>query len=289
MAAQSVEASLPIESVEVRPSRSLAVHRRDGSSGLRLFFVHGSCASMLQFEAMISHFASLGHEVIAYDFMGCGRSPKPRDWYAYDFGELSADLAAFLDKYGGATKKKKKNVLICHSAGCSLGLGIASQPSNPVDGLCLLGAPSAYAVHNLFYLPVFVLNWLQPTLSAGFEGLALSQKTRDGATDVRRQVLALAKDVNGANPMHMCKAYYRQVRLPSDDDVRAAGARVPVVLLSGADDMLVPPSASEALKALLPAETQMYIVPDASHQLMQEDPPAVCALVDAFLKANGLK
>lgn len=288
MALASAQAALPVDHVEVRPGRTLAVHHRPGSNGVRLFFVHGSCASMLQFQAMIAHFASLGHELIAYDWFGCGRSPKPRDWYAYCTAELSKDLAAVVDKYGGPSAAvQKKNVLVCHSAGCSLGLEFASQSSTPVDGLCLLaalGGLSKFPVHPVFYLPALVLTWIQPTLSAGFEGLALSEKTREGASEDRRAVLALAKDVNGSNPMYMCKAYYRQVSLPSDDVVRAAGARVPIVLLCGAEDKLVPSSLSEALLPLLPAETTMHLVPETSHQLMQEDPTAACAHVEAFLK-----
>ena len=30
----------------------------------------------------IAHFAAAGHEVIAFDYVGCGRSPKPQSWYA---------------------------------------------------------------------------------------------------------------------------------------------------------------------------------------------------------------
>ena len=289
MARAAVEARLPISLVEARPGRELAVHRRAGATNKpALFFVHGSCASMLQYEPLIARFASSGHEVIAYDYLGCGRSPKPNAWYAYAFEELYLDLNAIIERFGA--DKKRKNVLICHSAGCALGLMAAARAAPDaaasVDGLCLLapvsGLPNA---HPLFYLPVFVLNRLQPTMSAAFEGLALHQKTRDGVTEARQSVLALAKDVNSANPMHMCKAYYRQGSrgAPTSDEVRAAGQRVPIVVLSGSDDGLLPPGTAEAVLALLPAATTHHVVADTSHQLMQEEPEVVGKHIEAFV------
>ena len=45
----SLEARLLVETVEIRPGRHVAVHHRPSSTSKpRIFFVHGSCASMLQ-------------------------------------------------------------------------------------------------------------------------------------------------------------------------------------------------------------------------------------------------
>ncbi|KOO34479.1 hydrolase, partial [Chrysochromulina tobinii] len=132
----SLEARLLVETVEIRPGRHVAVHHRPSSTSKpRIFFVHGSCASMLQYEALVAYYAAAGHEVVAYDYLGCGRSPKPRDWYAYSFLELRADLAAVVVRYGRATQvlggsEEKKNLLVCHSAGCALALGILAQEVN---------------------------------------------------------------------------------------------------------------------------------------------------------------
>ena len=228
----TAEAALPVDLVEIRPGRSIAVHIRcRGLSGSpnqpppenpppRLFFVHGSCASMLQYRALIDHLSGAGHEVIAYDFLGCGRSSKPLSWSAYDFAELRSDLIAVIDRYSGGAgddSTRTKNVLVCHSAGCSLGIGVAARGAGAayVDGMVLMGGPAGpYRAHPVFYLPVPILDRLQPTLSAGFESLALHPRTFEGSTEERKEALALAKDTNGSNPMSMCKAYYRQMVLP---------------------------------------------------------------------------
>ena len=76
---KEAQAALPTERVEVRPGRVLAVHHVPGRSVHRrqgdvAIFVHGSCASLVQWRAQIEHMAAAGLEVVAYDFLGCGRS-----------------------------------------------------------------------------------------------------------------------------------------------------------------------------------------------------------------------
>jgi len=253
---------------------------------------------MLQFEEMISHFAAAGHGVVAFDYVGCGRSPKPQDWHAYAFDALRADLAAVVAKYGPQAKrsglwspKVRRNVLVCHSAGCALALGLVTAeravPPTVVDGLLLMGAsfhPEGFKPPGLFYLPALVLSWMQPQLSAGFEALALHPKTRQGATEARQRVLQLAQEVNASNPSYMFKAYYRQVALPSADEVRAAGAKVPVGLIVGDSDKLVPRAATDALRVLLAPDTTLDVIEEAAHQQMQEDPAACIAILERFLR-----
>ena len=90
----------------------------------------------------------------------------------------------------------------------------------------------------------------------------------------------------GASPVDLrnlgrCKAYYRQLTGPTAAEVRRV--RVPVLLLCGAADLLVRPEQTRALRALLSsATTELRVVPSTSHQLMQEDPAAVNALLEEF-------
>ena len=289
----AIEATLPVEQVEIRSGRTVAVYHHNASSANakpRLFFVHGSCASMLQYCELILHFAAAGHEIIAFDYVGCGRSPKPRDWYAYAFAALQADVAAVVAKYGASSSAK--NILVCHSAGCLLGLGVVAardaQPPVVVDGLILMGAGYApvYKPLPLFYLPAIVLTWMQPQLDRGFESVALHEKTTDPAiaTEARKAVLALAQEVNASNVAYMFKAYYRQLVMPTPDELARAGRMVPAIaLVVGDSDKLVPRAGTDALKALLPPAVPIHEIKDASHQMMQEDPAACIAIVESFL------
>ena len=81
---KEAQAALPTERVEVRPGRVLAVHHRAGRfihgrpSDVAIF-VHGSCASLVHWRAQIDHLQAAGLAIVAYDFLGCGRSAKPHE------------------------------------------------------------------------------------------------------------------------------------------------------------------------------------------------------------------
>ena len=64
-----------------------------------------------------------------------------------------------------------------------------------------------------------MLGWIQPKLSAAFEAAALHPKTHEGASEARQRALALSRELNASNPSYMCKAYYRQARLSSLEQV----------------------------------------------------------------------
>mmetsp|Transcript_22757 Transcript_22757/g.65591 ORF Transcript_22757/g.65591 Transcript_22757/m.65591 type:complete len:314 (+) Transcript_22757:99-1040(+) len=283
-----VEELMPTESVEVRPGRCLAVHRRPCERpDVRsvAFLVHGSCASMVQWLRQAEMLATR-HNVVAFDFFGCGRSPKPEGWSIYSCEELYRDLEAVVKRFG-ADEKDGGNVVVAHSMGCSLALRLASESSRvPLRALVLLAGfaeiPAA-CKGPLFYLPVSVLDLLQPRLSSGFESIALHEKTRSSSSAEHLEVLSLARATNNSNPMHMCKAYYRQLSMPSKEQL--AQITAPVLLLHGEGDGLVDPSSSAQVAALLPksAKLQQEAIADASHQLMQEQPDAVNTAIAAFL------
>ena len=91
---KEAQMALPTERVEVRPGRVLAVHHRAGrfihgrTSDVAIF-VHGSCASLVHWRAQIEHLQAAGLAIVAYDFLGCGRSAKPHEQH----GQNAAALA----------------------------------------------------------------------------------------------------------------------------------------------------------------------------------------------------
>ena len=107
--------ALPVELVEVRPGRTLAIHSqpRPGAEQTVLF-VHGSCGSLLQWKDQIA-LAAKERAVVAFDTFGCGRSPKPPEWDAYSFAELRDDLAAVLARF---SVPGRTMVVVAHARAC---------------------------------------------------------------------------------------------------------------------------------------------------------------------------
>jgi pimeloyl-ACP methyl ester carboxylesterase len=58
--------------------------------------------------------------------------------------------------------------------------------------------------------------------------------------------------------------------------------RVPSLVVWGNDDKIVPPSAGERYRDLLP-QARLEMVPSCGHYVDMEQPEALAALVDAFL------
>ena len=232
MALEAAQLALPTERVEIRKGRFLAVHHRPGRSRDAdvAIFVHGSCASLVQWQYQIEHLAKSGTSVVAYDFYGCGRSAKPREWSCYSFGELYDDLVAIVKQYGARESSSGRNLLLAHSMGCSLALRLASEwgaTGVNLGALALLSAsdvvpPSASGASSaaaprvllpaptpppprragtIFRLPECLLDRIQPLLSAGFASLALHEDTRAGRTPEHRDLLALS-DVSGRARAH---------------------------------------------------------------------------------------
>ena len=57
-----------------------------------------------------------------------------------------------------------------------------------------------------------------------------------------------------------------------------------IAMLAGDADLVIPKAATEALHALLAPKATLEYVAETSHQLMLEEPGAVCASMAAFLK-----
>ena len=79
-----------------------------------LLFVHGSCATMQQFEESLAHYSDAGYRVIVYDWLGCGGSSKPAGWEVYSIDRHAEDLRALYEQT--IDHAGERCVLIAHSA-----------------------------------------------------------------------------------------------------------------------------------------------------------------------------
>merc|ERR1719387_565095 len=85
-----------------------------------------------------------------------------------------------------------------------------------------------------------------------------------------------------ANPMSVCKAFYTQTRWATAAE--ASQVAVPVLLLHGASDGVVPVSGAEALGKALPHAEELRVIVDCAHQLFEEKPKDIASEIEAFLK-----
>ncbi|CAK9015595.1 unnamed protein product [Durusdinium trenchii] len=198
-------------------------------------------------------------------------------WESYAFDELLYDLKAIWD-----AKWPGKYFVVGHSFGSHLVLRLGAMladtmlAGDTIAGLILLGAAKQFPEgHPIFRLPVFVLQWLQPSLTKAFLQMALASNDPE--------LIQQETDGCNANPMYMCKAYYRQVRNVSDDEI-AKCRSLPSLLIRGGQDGIVSASDVEALAVAMPL-AQMKTVANAGHVPMLEEPGKVAELIDEFIKS----
>mmetsp|Transcript_12317 Transcript_12317/g.18671 ORF Transcript_12317/g.18671 Transcript_12317/m.18671 type:complete len:289 (-) Transcript_12317:200-1066(-) len=274
---------IPGEKITIRGNRNIKLqYSRHSNSDTTLFFVHGSMASFVQFIDIITAFQS-DYNIVAYDYYGCGGSDKPVGWEEYSPDEHLTDLVCIVEKY-----KTAKNYFISHSFGTSQSIRLYSRLRSMqalcIDGIVLMGTtldiPGGKA--GLFMLPVFVLNWMQPYLSAKFIDMAFHENTPASVKD-------LAKMQSNMNEMHVCQAFYRQFKWCSMKEVE--DIQCPVLVLQGEGDRITPVEGARELYQVLQAcnqcECSMEVLPNCGHQMMQEDAAAVISRISSFLETTA--
>jgi pimeloyl-ACP methyl ester carboxylesterase len=276
----------------VRPNRSLYVVTSSPNlienPEWTLFFVHGSMASSEQWRFQIDHFKKT-FRIVAYDYFGCGNSPRPEDdWNAYSTEEHLADLLALFDQ-----QKTAHNILIGHSFGASQVVRLAKERKAKVDGVVLVAsAILPNGGHPIFFLPDFALRWLQPRLSKAFLKMALHPQTLEGKTAAQKELIRIATARSGSNSMRVAKSFYRQIKFMKEEEVRSLNGNLPVLVLCGSDDPLgTIPMAETLLSWLLlrdikteHGKASLEIVGPAAHQVMEEQPQQVNAILSSFFQ-----
>lgn len=283
--------------VELRPGRQVRLfhHKAAGDVKACMLFCHGSMASMIQYRSNIEYAMSRGDlDVLAYDWLGCGGSEKPRDWDAYSTPNLLEDLEAAYCRLIKDLPKGTPAIVVGHSFGTSLVTQFAAESRSavaadifestdeggsallpPPTALCLMApcfGESGDAALAVFRLPEFALVALQPSMTAAFAKGALHPDTSEA---VRRETLAVSE----ANEMHVCKAFYRQLCWREEEAAKCSG---PALCISGDSDGLV--SVESARKAAgQHEEVAFHVIAAASHQVMAEQPAATNALLATLI------
>eukprot|EP01084_Bolivina_argentea_P164771 286406_1 len=120
-----VEYEAHISIVEVRKDRKLAMlnlPHKDKDAPFA-FFIHGACARMGQFKALIKYL-SQSFNIVAFDRIGCGYSDRPNQDNAYNGQPIFLDLCALFQTYAPV---KKQILIISHSFGCSQSIRLYSK------------------------------------------------------------------------------------------------------------------------------------------------------------------
>jgi pimeloyl-ACP methyl ester carboxylesterase len=244
-----------------------------GAGGPPVVLVHGWKGSHRLWDRTIV--ALQEHcRVIAFDLRGMGESDKPR--CAYDFDELSGDLAFVLDALD-----LEDVTLVGWSMGCTVSLRHLERGAPRVGRLMLINGPLRLTRTDDFphamtadqlegYLAGLAASW--PTKERAFQAETL--RTPDPALADWLYSIALQTPLDVV--LATCRA---QMRL----DLRSvvAGARVPVLAAYARHDPYYPVSLGEFIARTAP-DGQLVVFEESAHGVPLEEPRKLAATIRGF-------
>ncbi|MGH9002738.1 MAG: alpha/beta fold hydrolase [Acidimicrobiia bacterium] len=252
-----------------------------GGRGIPLVVAHGfSLAGMLYVQSL-SRLASMGFKVIAVDLAGHGGSGGLGD-KGHLLDEYTLFLGRVLDELG-----VDRAVLAGHSLGGRLVAELGAAEPERAVALLLIGAATGRTWDDLAAFS----GWSPPIL--GLVGATLVADTLGamfmaGDQSAKLQALALPQTMaNFLAPWRLVAPALSVLLAPPSAPTlrRLSSARVPVFVLHGDQDPVVPLASGLDTAALTGGE--LVVVHHGGHSWLLEDPETVRAIA-ADLLADGL-
>lgn len=271
---------------------TLTVHYEEAGSGDRnLLLLHGFAASTFSWREVLAPLGELGRTV-AYDrpAFGLTERPLPESWQG-DWGSQNPYPAAaqvelttgLLDELG-----MDKAVLVGNSAGGTVAMLTALAHPERVEALVLID-PAVYAGGN----PIPGLRAIFNTPQMRHLGPLIAQQIQGWGLDFARSAWhdpsKITEDVWAGylKPLQVAnwdRALWELTasNAPSGLPERLDELTLPVLVITGDDDRIVPTEQSVRLAEELP-NAKLVVVPACGHVPHEECPQAVMDAITAFL------
>lgn len=230
--------------------------------------LHALSLHASMWEAQEHALRALGHPVLAVDQRGFGETPLGDSPPSLDV--IADDLARTLDEHG-----MDRAVLAGSSMGGYAAMAFLRRFPGRVAGLALLAArataddPEA-AARRLQFAELVQDPAHRPVIVERVSPLLLADTTRADHPELLARVLA---DAHAADPAALAWAQRAIAARPDSTDVLRA-ARMPALVIAGAQDALVTPQESRHVADVLP-QARLITLPRAGHLPPLEAPAEV--------------
>jgi len=266
------------------------IYYKDWGSGQPIVFHHGWQLSADDWDAQMMFFLAQGYRVIAHDRRGHGRSSQTEtgnemDTYAADVAELAAHLDL------------RNAVHIGHSTGGGeVARYVARHGAGRVAKAVLIGAVPPIMVKsdkNPGGLPIEVFDGFRAALAANRAQFFLDVPTgpfygfnRAGAK-VSEGVI---RNWWRQGMMGGAKAHYDCIKAFSETDFTEdlKAIKVPVLILHGDDDQIVPIADSALLSARLVRNGTLKVYPGLPHGMCTTQPELINRDLLAFIRGQQI-
>lgn len=261
-----------------------------------LVFVHSVGANWTVWKTEINYFQRLGYPCLAFDLRAHGLSEVVATDEAYSFPNFSKDLNAIL-----IAEKVKQFILIGHSFGGAISLSYCSlfqkkQPKKLI--LVQSGHRYPFEHHKEFNM--------NPYLALILRFLAEHQKFTnthlphlrelDFSTDFHRKQrteLAVFVEALHVTPLRSILKCIDQLQKFSFDHLQdtekfLTKLKIPVLIISGSEDQVVPLKFQEELHHLI-KHSELKVITGAYHRTPTQNPEELCNVMQEFLEKKQKK
>jgi non-heme chloroperoxidase len=255
---------------------------RDGTP---IVFHHGWPLSADDWDTQMLFFAKNGYRVVAHDRRGHGRSTQTAN--GHDMDTYAADVAALVDKLD-----LKNAVHVGHSTGGGEAARYVAQYGKKQHAakLVLIGAVPPSLVKSANYkgvIPLDVFDGLRTQLAANRAEfywtfpIPFYSYNREGAVlnEAVRQNWWRQAMMGAANAQFLCIKAFSETDFT--DDLRSI--EIPVLILHGEDDQIVPVANGSATAELLKRPT-LKTFPKLPHGMATTNADVVNSEILAFVK-----
>ncbi len=265
----------------------LTVHVKTMGQGKPVFvLLHGFGASLFSWHAVMEPFSHYGM-VIAYDRPAFGLTERPMTWVGENpySSQSNVDLLlGLLDHFN-----VKNAILVGNSAGGTVSMQFTLQHPDRVQALILVdpavyengGGPSwlrpFYNTPQMNHLGPLIVRSIENKgidliKMAWYDPSKITQETLDGYTKPLR-----------SDNWDRALWYFTASSQPSDLPEHLTEFSVPVLVITGESDKIVPTEDSIRLASEIPHAT-LIVIPQAGHVPQEEQPALFIQAVDEFLK-----
>jgi non-heme chloroperoxidase len=251
-----------------------------------IVFHHGWPLSADDWDAQMMFFLGQGYRVIAHDRRGHGRSTQAAN--GHDMDTYAADVAALFEKL-----ELKNAIHVAHSTGGGEATRYVAKygKKDATAKLVLIGAVPPSLVKSANYegvIPLDVFDGLRTQLAANRADfywtfpIAFYSYNREGATlnEAVRQNWVRQAMMGAVNAQYECIKAFSETDFT--DDLRAID--IPVIILHGEDDQIVPVENGRATAELLKRPT-LKVYPKLPHGMATTYAERINADLLQFIKS----
>jgi non-heme chloroperoxidase len=278
------DSTMPYVNVGKENSGNIDLYYEDHGSGSPIILIHGYPLDGASWEKQTAALLAAGHRVITYDRRGFGKSSQPAAGYNYDtfaadlkrliehlklkdfslagFSMGGGEVARYLGKYG--SKGVNKAVII--SGVPPFLLKTADNPEG-VDGAVFEGIEKAVSADRYAFFTEFFKNFYNTDI---YLGKRVSEQVVQASWNV-------AAGASAAASLACVPTWH--------EDFRADVSRidVPVLVIHGEADRIVPISAAGARTAKLIQNARLHAVKDGPHAIVWTHADEVNEALVSFL------